>query len=99
MARGDRAIGAYPVRLVLGHLAEHRAADLHRVLVVLLFHAPGAVVPRAALHRLYFRSRERFEHLARLLPHVLHARMTRDVIGDFAELLLEISLEEPVLSP
>src|SRR5689334_10382205 len=49
--RRDRAIRADPVGLRLRHLAEDGPADLHRVLVVLLLHAPGAVVARAAFDR------------------------------------------------
>src|SRR5688572_25049301 len=45
----DRAIRADVVGRALAHLAEHRPADLHRVVEVLGFHAPGAVVPGAAL--------------------------------------------------
>src|SRR3954471_17095536 len=50
LPRRDRAVLADPVRLSLGHRAEHGAPDLHRVGEVLLLDAPGSVVPGAALH-------------------------------------------------
>src|SRR5688572_13529836 len=96
VARGDRAVRAYVMGIRLGHLAEHRAADLHGVLEVLGLHAPSAVVARAALDDLHLRAWNRLEHLARLLSHVLYARMARDVIGDASERVLEIGPEQPV---
>src|SRR5437667_7819700 len=80
MARGDRAVGADVVGLVAGHLPEHRPSDLHGVLVVLGFDAPGSVVAGAALHRVERRPRYELQRFAGLLSHVLHARMARDVV-------------------
>src|SRR6185503_15326578 len=96
VARRDRAVGTDVGGARFGHHAEYRAADLHRVLVVLGLHAPGAVMAGAALHRGHLGAGNRLEQLARLLPHVLHARMARDVIRDLAERLLEVGLEQAV---
>src|SRR5213592_4708776 len=96
MARGDRAVGADVVGLVAGHLPEHRPSDLHGVLVVLGFDAPGSVVAGAALHRVERRPRYELQRFAGLLSHVLHARMARDVVGHFSERGLEVGLEQPV---
>src|SRR5438067_8409321 len=82
VARGDRAVGAHEVRLDCRHLPEHRPADLHRALVILGLHAPGAVVSRAALDHRHLGARNHLERFARLLSHVLHARVAGDVIGD-----------------
>src|SRR5712692_4017303 len=87
----DRAIGADVVGRSGGHLAEHRPADLHRLVEVLGLHAPGAVVTRAALDHRHLGARHALQHLARLLAHVLHAGVAGDVVGDFSEWLLEVA--------
>src|SRR4051812_47699354 len=69
MPSGDRAVRAYVVGTRLAHLAKHRTADLHRVGEELLLHAPGAVVPGAALDRAHRRAGDAFEQLPRLLSH------------------------------
>src|SRR6202008_4818846 len=58
VAPGDGAVGADVVGRALGHLAEHRAPDLHRVLVVLDLDAPRPVVAGAALDRRDLRARD-----------------------------------------
>jgi len=50
VAAGDSAIGAHVIGPRFRHLAEHRAADLHRVLEVLRLDAPGAIVPGAPFY-------------------------------------------------
>ena len=50
------------------HLAKDRPADLHRLLEILLFHAPRAVVPGAALDRGDLRAGHHLQELARFPP-------------------------------
>src|SRR5437867_7250303 len=45
--RGQRAVGAGYIRLTFGHLIEGPAAPFKRVLKVLFFHGPSAVVTGA----------------------------------------------------
>ena len=96
MTRGNRAVRADVVRCVSTHLAEHRPADLHRIFVVLGFNPPGPVVTGAALDGIHRGSGHELERFAGLLPDVLHARMTRNVIRHVAKGSLEIGLEQPV---
>ena len=96
MAPRDRAVRADPVGRRLAHHAEYRTPDLHRVGVILGLHAPGAIVPGAALDRGQLRAGDRLQHFARFLPHVLHARMAGDVIRDLAQCSLEIRLQQAV---
>src|SRR5258706_1503984 len=92
----NRAIGADVVGLAVSHLAKYRPPDFHRVFVVLGLHPPGSVVAGAALHGVERRPRYELQRLAGLLSHVLHARMTRYVVGNFAKGGFEVGLEEAV---
>src|SRR5262249_3309810 len=74
-------------------------ADLHRILVVLRLDTPRPVVAGAALHGVDRGSRDELQGLARLLPHVLHARMAGDVIRNLAQARLEIGLQQAVAMP
>src|SRR5262245_12586982 len=94
---GDRAIGAHIVGIPVAHAREHRLADLHRLGVELALDAPRPVVARAALDRIHPGVGHPFQRFARFLPDFLNARVTRDVIADIAERLLELSLQQPVL--
>src|SRR5205085_5541989 len=85
---GDRAVGADEIGLRLRHAPEHRTPDLHRIVVELALDAPGAVVTGAALDRRDRGSGNPLQRLARLLSHVLHAAVTRDVVADLAERML-----------
>src|SRR5258706_438705 len=96
VARRDRAIGADVVWLGRRHLPEHRPSDLHRVVKIFCLHAPRAVVAGAALDHRHLRARHHLQRLARFLPHVLHACMAGDVIGDLAERVLEVGAQEPI---
>src|SRR3954470_13149134 len=61
MPAGDRAVGAHVIRPRIksfGHLPEHRPADLHRVGEIFRLHAPRAVVPGTALHRVHGGARD-----------------------------------------
>src|SRR5213594_3927208 len=69
VARGDRAVRADVVGLVASHLPEHRPPDLHGVLVVLGFDAPGSVVAGATLHRVERRPRYELQRFARSEEH------------------------------
>src|SRR6266853_2408952 len=92
----DRTIGADVVWLAVSHLAKYRPPDFHRVFVVHGLHAPGSVVAGTAFHRVERRPRYELQRFAGLLPHVLHARMARDVVGHFSKRGLEVGLEQPV---
>src|SRR6476660_1086605 len=85
----DRAVRADVIRLEVVHPLEDRLADLHRLGEELALHAPGPVVTGASLDRVDRRVGNPLEHFARLLADVLHARVARDVIADFAERALE----------
>src|SRR5258706_13852324 len=74
MPGGDRAVRAHIVGTRFRHAAEHRAADLHRVVEVLGLHAPGAVVACAALDGGDGGARKRLQQIPGLLSPVLHAR-------------------------
>src|SRR5688500_5737264 len=99
VARGYGAIRAHVVWPGFRHQAEHRPADFHRLLEKLGSHAPRSVVSRAALHGGDLRSRNQFQQLASFEPDVLNAEMTRRMIGDAAEAVSEIGLQEPLLVP
>src|SRR6187399_3021791 len=77
---GDRTVGRDVVGLVLRHLAEDGAADLHRVLVELGLDPVSAVMAGAALDSVDGRSGNPFQRFPRLLADVLHARVTGNVI-------------------
>src|SRR5207302_193544 len=86
----DSAIGAHVIRGGFRHLPEHRTADLHRLLEVFGFDAPGTVVPRAALDGRDLSPRYEFQQLARFLPHVLHTQMTWHVIRHAPQRIAEV---------
>src|SRR5262249_41523923 len=71
---GDGTVRADVVRVGLRHLAKHRTADFHRVLVVLRLDAPGPVMARAALDRVERRSGHELQRFTRFLAHVLDSR-------------------------
>src|SRR5467141_611407 len=96
MAGRDRAVRADVVGLVAGHLPEHGLSDLHGVFEVLGFDAPGSVVAGATLYRVERRPRYELQRFAGLLSHVLHARMTRYVVGNFSKCGSEVGLEQAV---
>src|SRR6185436_21110399 len=93
-AAGDRTVRAHVVRVVVVHPVEYRLADAHRFRKELDLDAPRAVMTGAPLDRVDFGSRNPLQRLARLLPHVLHARVAGNVVADLAERLLELALPQ-----
>src|SRR5258706_12969805 len=96
VAAGNRTVRAHVVGCGGRHLAEYRPAYLHRIREKFTLDAPGAIVARTALHRVDLGPRYEFEHLARLLPHVLHTQVAGNVIRNLAQRRLEILVQQPV---
>src|SRR3954463_6822784 len=75
-----RAVRAYIVGFRGRHLSEHRPADLHGIGEKLCLDTPRAIVARTTLHRIDLGPRHQLKQFTRLLSHVLHPKMTWNVI-------------------
>src|ERR1043165_6812571 len=78
----ERTIGRDGRGFGLRDPSEQAARDLQRHVEVFLLEAPRAVDARAALDELDLGVRKQLHEVARLEADVLHAKVTRYVIGD-----------------
>ena len=95
VTRGNRAVRTHVIGFGIGHLAEHRLADLHRLVEVFAFYAPGTVVAGAALDQRYLGAGQ-LQRVTRLVADVLHPLVTRHVIRHLAQRRGEIGVQQAI---
>ena len=90
--RRHRAITNEVLRIGLLDLIDDRAGNFFGDRVKFLFYRIGSVVPRTPFNGVDFSPWYQRQQVSRFETYILHAQMTRHLVGHLAQRLLEIRL-------